>query len=155
VNLFPEKYLVFISELSIIASFLGLILSAIGLWLSILVLKEAKIFKKFILSKVRIPNLEKSLADIYTKINSILRNNNPDIQKILELLSQAVIYAQSVSEKVQDHKIVSEQCQQFLNSLSSEKLTQHITISEVRDKMTQLSALVVSLSEYNKDSYLR
>ena len=43
----------------------------------------------------------------------------------------------------------------ILNSLSSEKLTQHITISEVRDKMTQLSALVVSLSEYNKDSYLR
>ncbi|WP_259456092.1 hypothetical protein [Moraxella catarrhalis] len=99
-SLFPEKYLVFISELSIIASFLGLILSAIGLWLSILVLKEAKIFKKFILSKVRIPDLEKSLADIYTKINSILRDNNPDIQKILELLSQAVIYAQSVSEKV-------------------------------------------------------
>lgn len=149
-RIIPDQYLGIASDLSIIMSFFSLAISVF------LLFEAKKIYKQFI-GKARIPETIKSLEDIY---HDISKNMN-DFSKNKEDIFHSFLKAKSIVENSESNIVKDLQkkgCRNFVSIFKHKEYfffsrnKTEFTYEESLNIMRELSALVVSISELNKDS---
>lgn len=149
IRIIPEQYTGIASDVSIIISFISLAISIF------LFLEARKIYKLFI-EKARIPEIIKSLEKIYPDVSEKME----DFTNNREYIFKSFLSAKSIVENLEGKltkDLQKKKCRDFLfifrtkNYLFLYRNKTEFTLEESLIILRELSALVVTLSELEKD----
>lgn len=149
IRIIPEQYIDIASDLSIF-------MSVISLAISIFLFIEARKIYKLFIGKARIPEIIKSLEKIYPDIS----DKTEDFSNNREYIFRSFLSAKSIVENLEEKltkDLQRKKCREFLlifrtkNNLFFHRNKTEFTLEESLIILRELSALVVTLSELEKD----
>lgn len=148
-RIIPSDYAALASDISVIISFISLAISIF------LFFEARKIYKQF-MGKARIPELTKDLEDKYREISDKISNFQENKKDIFIKSMQVKSLVKNLEAKL-TNKLEKRSCKDFISHFEesiffTKKNKAEFTENECWSMLTDLSALVTTLKEFEKDS---